>query len=210
MKLRVLLTLSLAAIVAGGILATTVAVSAHERRAVKQYTFVVGWLNEPAFVNEPNSIDLRVSKTDDMSPVEGLEKTLKAEASSYNKKVNVEIKPRFRTPGAYDGRLLPNKVGVYAFKFTGTIEGAQVDETFTSSATTFGSVEEPLVFPNSQSAAASVDETVKALDQRVVDLESKDASGKANTALIVGIVGIVVGLTGLAVGGYGMTRKPGS
>ena len=38
--------------------------SAHERRTVGKYQFVVGWLNEPAFSGQMNSIDLRV--TDDL------------------------------------------------------------------------------------------------------------------------------------------------
>ncbi|HLF78341.1 MAG TPA: hypothetical protein VJB57_12740 [Dehalococcoidia bacterium] len=211
MKFRsALFVLSLAALLVGGALVTTGAASAHERRAVKQYTFVVGWLNEPAYLNQPNAIDLRISKTEDSSPVEGLEKTLKAEVTADGKKVNVELKPRFRTPGAYDGRLLPTKEGSYAFKFTGTIEGVQIDETFTAGPGTFGLVESPLAFPNALPSLTGVDETVKGFDQRVVSLEADDASSKANTAMAVGIAGIVIGAVGLVVGGYGLTRKPGN
>src|SRR5205807_2655183 len=53
--------------------------SAHERRIVGgDYTFVVGFLKEPAFEGETNGIDLRVSKAGDQ-PAEGVEQPLKAE-----------------------------------------------------------------------------------------------------------------------------------
>ena len=211
MKFRsALFVLSLATLLIGGVMATTGAASAHERRAVKQYTFVVGWLNEPAYLNQPNAISLQVNKTDDNASVEGLEKTLKAEVSADNKKLNVELKPRFRAPGNYDGRLLPTKEGSYAFKFTGTIDGAQIDETFTAGPGTFGLVESPLAFPNALPSLTGVDETVKGFDQRIVSLEADDASSKANTAMAVGIAGIVIGAVGLVVGGYGLTRKASS
>ncbi|HEY3126471.1 MAG TPA: hypothetical protein VGK07_05385, partial [Candidatus Limnocylindria bacterium] len=37
--------------------------AAHERRMVGPYQFVVGWLNEPAYVGLMNSLDLRVTDT---------------------------------------------------------------------------------------------------------------------------------------------------
>jgi hypothetical protein len=200
---------SLAVIVAGAVLATTSAASAHERRAVQQYTFVVGWLNEPAYVNQPNAIDLRISKTDDGSPVEGLERTLKAEASAEGKKLSVELRPRFRTPGAYDGRLLPTSEGQFAFRIAGTIEGRQIDETFTAGPSTFGLVEKPVSFPRELPSLPGLDESVRGLEQRVVSLESDGDSGTANTALAVGIACIVIGFAGLAAGAYAIARKAG-
>ena len=72
-----LLAVSVLALVAGALLTTAATGSAHERRTVGAYNFVVGWLNEPALINEPNAIDLRVSRAADASAVTGLEQTLK-------------------------------------------------------------------------------------------------------------------------------------
>ena len=44
----IVLTGAIALIAAGSLLAETSAASAHERRQVKDYTFVVGFLSEPA------------------------------------------------------------------------------------------------------------------------------------------------------------------
>src|SRR3989442_93687 len=51
----------------------------HERRSVGPYTFVVGWVVEPAYVNNMNALDLTVTETQGAKAVEGLDKTLQAE-----------------------------------------------------------------------------------------------------------------------------------
>ena len=54
--------------------------AAHERRTVAdKYTFVVGFINEPVFLEQPNGIDLRITNAESNEPVEGVEKTLKAD-----------------------------------------------------------------------------------------------------------------------------------
>jgi hypothetical protein len=174
---------------------------------VQDYTFVVGWLNEPALLNQPNSIDFRVSKTADSSPISGLEKTMKAEVINGTDKISMDLSPRFGTPGGYNAYLTPTKEGQYSFHFTGTVEGKSVNETFTSGPTTFGSIEAPKGFPDQLPAVQSVDEAVKGLDTRLVSLEAKGSSDKASTALLIAIIGLIVGGVGLAAGAYGLTRK---
>src|SRR5439155_13604092 len=49
----------------------------HERRDVGQYTFVVGWLDEPPLAGQLNAIDLTVTETSGDKPVGGVEQTLK-------------------------------------------------------------------------------------------------------------------------------------
>src|SRR3989442_14023088 len=51
----------------------------HERRIVGQYTFVVGWLNEPPLASQLNAIDLTITEASGDKRVAGLEQTLKAE-----------------------------------------------------------------------------------------------------------------------------------
>jgi hypothetical protein len=205
-KRLILISLSLALLGAGSLLALTTGASAHERRNVQSFTLVVGWVTEPAYVNLPNAVDLRVSRTADASPVTGLDQTVKVEMTQGDKKAEVALRPRFNVPGAYDGRTVPTAVGVYSFRFTGTIEGAQINETFTSGPNTFNSVAAPEGFPNPLPLSQELEESLGGLEQRVVSLESAD-SGDSDTAMTVGIIGIIVGTLGLAVGGFALMRS---
>lgn len=205
---KTIVAVSLLALVAGSFLALTAGASAHERRPVGSYTFVVGWLNEPALVNEPNAIALGVTRTADASPVEGLERTLKAEASLGSDKLAVELKPRFRMPGAYDGRVLPTKEGSYTFTFTGTVENAPINEKFTGGPGTFSLIEAPLTFPLPLPQIQSIDESLKGVEQRIVSLEAADAKGAADTAMAIGIAGVIIGILGLGAGVFALTRRP--
>jgi hypothetical protein len=201
---RILLLLgSFAFLAIGGFITTTGGAEAHERRTVGAYNFVVGWLAEPAYLNEPNAVDLRVSRAADATPVTGLEQTLKVEVTQGEQKTELAFRPRFNVPGGYDGRLMPTATGVYAFRIFGTIEGQQVNETFTASSSTFAIIEEPPAFPNAYVNSGEVEETVESFESRIVELE--EDSGSSGTTF--GIIGIVVGALGLAVAGYSLTRK---
>src|SRR3954451_20736844 len=94
--------------------------SAHERRNVGPFSFVVGWVNEPALLNQPNSVDLRITRTADSQPVVGAEKTLKVEIQAGGQKLAADLSPRFGTPGAYNANLTPTKTGSFTFVFSGT------------------------------------------------------------------------------------------
>jgi len=206
LKRFLILGVSLSLIGAGIFLTFTGSASAHERRNFQSYTLVVGWVTEPAYVNLPNAVDLRVSRTADASPVTGLAETVKVEVTQGDKKVELPLRARFNVPGAYDGRTVPTAVGVYSFRFTGTIEGNTINETFTSGPNTFGSIEAPQGFPNALPLSQELEESLGGLEQRVVNLESAD-SGDAGTAMTVGIIGVVVGALGLGLAGYSLTRK---
>lgn len=197
-----LLTISAIALVFGSFLTTTATSSAHERRAVGAYSLVVGWLAEPALINQPNAVDLRVSRAADSTPVTGLEQTLKVEVTAAGKTTEVTMRPRFNVPGAYDGRLLPTELGAYSFKITGTVEGQQINETFTAGEGTFGLIEEGNAFPNALT-------TNQELEERLVALESAggDDEDNSGTAMAVGIGGMIVGALGLLTAGYSLMRK---
>jgi hypothetical protein len=100
---------------------------------------------------------------------------------------------------------MPTVPGVYAFRIFGTIEGQQVNETFTASDSTFAIIAEPPAFPNAYVGIGSVDETVQGLEARIAELESDGGGGNSGTTF--GIIGIVVGIVGLAVAAYSLTRK---
>jgi hypothetical protein len=138
---------------------------AHEERQVAndQYTFVVGFFDEPAIVGEKNALILEVTKPSETPaspeagtsedhegvPVEGLAETLAAEVIYGDQRMTLELRPLFGTPGSYVGYFFPMAEGDYSFRVFGDVEGNAIDETFTSGPETFSPVapREPLEFP---------------------------------------------------------------
>jgi hypothetical protein len=135
-------------------------VTAHEHREVAggQYELTVGFLNEPAFVNQQNGLSLRVvalagdgatAPADAGTPVEGLTDTVEATVIYGDQEMELELEPVFNDPGHYRAIFFPTAPGAYTFHITGEIEGSEIDETFTSGPETFSEVEpiEPYQFP---------------------------------------------------------------
>ena len=125
--------------------------SAHEHREVAdgQFELTVGFLNEPAYQNQQNGLDLRVMTIDGEEPVEGLVDTLEAEVIYGDESMTLELEPVFNQPGHYRAIFCPTAIGAYTFHITGEIDGNEIDEEFTSGPETFSEVEpiEPLQFP---------------------------------------------------------------
>jgi hypothetical protein len=181
------LALTAGLVLALGVLAAPTPVLAHERRAVGEYTFIVGFLKEPAFEGETNGIDLRVVRTADEQPVEGLEQTLKAEVIVGPNTMPVPLRPRFRQPGAYNGEFVPTRPGSYTFRFTGSIDGQPINETFESGPGRFDDVRAvaPLQFPDKVPSGAELQRALAAAESR------------ANTAFAVAVAGLAAGVAGL-------------
>ncbi|MBV8821644.1 MAG: hypothetical protein JO125_07225 [Chloroflexi bacterium] len=188
---------------------TSVAAFAHEVRPVGPYTFVVGFLNEPAYAQLQNSLDLTICTGDKCNytvqdglrvvanPVNNADQTLKAEVIMGSAApLALPLEPRYANPGKYASYFIPSKVGTYIFHIFGTLNGMNIDEKFTSSPKTFSDVNQIHVYP--ATSAAGTQEQVQA------------AQNSASTATTLGIVGIVLGLLGLAAGGYALARKPNS
>ncbi len=128
---------------------------AHEQRDVAdQYSFVVGFLAEPAFAGEQNGLDLRISTLDptggvNSEPVEGAEETLSAEVNYGDQSMPLELDTVYNEPGSYRAIFFPTAPGDYSFHITGTIGDTPIDETFTSADGEFSAVQDPapLQFP---------------------------------------------------------------
>src|SRR5207237_9706494 len=128
---RLLATIAALAVVASSFAVTTNVALGHERLTVAPYTFVVGWINEPSYVNLLNSLDLTVTETNGGKAVEGLEKTLKADVT-YGGLTTAQplvLAARCGLPGKYSGYILPTKVGDYTLPISGTVGTTDVDET---------------------------------------------------------------------------------
>lgn len=170
---------------------------AHERRTVGKYEFVVGFISEPAYVNQPNAIDLRVTNTETKNPVEGLEKTVNAEVTFGGKTMPVLLRTRFGQPGAYAGDFFPTKAGTYIFHFTGSIEALKIDEKFESGPGRFNDVQDitALQFPE------------KLADPVAAAAQLKAAQDAAASAQTVAYVGVALGVLGVILGALGLWRK---
>ena len=121
--------------------------SAHERQAFKvgdkAYTVVIGFANEPVFVNEKSGVYLRVRLADPRDPVnfsspngkpvEKLEKSLEVEISAGDKKKVFAFEPAFGDPGVYRAHFFPTAATTYRVRVFGELNATPVDLTFTCS-----------------------------------------------------------------------------
>jgi hypothetical protein len=172
-------------------------VSAHERRDVGPYQFVVGFIGEPAILGEPNGIDLRVVDKASQKPVEGVEKTLKAAiAFGGGQPKELPLRTRFNMPGSYTADVIPTRAGTYIFTFSGSIDGQQVNERFESGPGRFNDVQAraDLSFPVVEASPAELQQALN------------EARQQAKTATMLGTAGLVLGLASLALAGYLLAR----
>jgi hypothetical protein len=173
---------------------------AHERRAVGKYTFVVGFLNEPAIQGEPNGLDLTVTDAQG-NPVDGVDKTLKVGISyGGGAPKDLPLRARFGLHGKYTADVIPTKAGTYAFTFNGTINGDPVtDARFESGPNTFNDVDPAtsLQFPVQVPATSDLaQQTQSANDAAQAALQRATLFGLGGVA--VGLVGIVLAVVALA------------
>jgi hypothetical protein len=188
--------------------------SAHERRVVGNYLFVVGWTGEPAIADQPNAMSLEITlfpngvpenagteatEGQDLggTPVEGAEKTLKASITTGGAAQTKELtlQPKFGTPGTYQGQVIPAIAGDYAFIVTGTLDGTPVNETFESGPDTFDSVEDPatLEFPTAASPTPAP--------------SSNSSDDSDNTVpIVISIVAVVLAAAAGGIGLYAVSK----
>jgi hypothetical protein len=115
----------------------------HERRLYtigdQDILFVVGSMNEPAFVDDksgvevfawlPDPTDPMNSQANGTKPIEGL--TLKADVSAGGKNMTLDLEPAFRDPGHYEAVFYPTVPTTYDYTVYGDINGTAFRDTFT-------------------------------------------------------------------------------
>lgn len=180
------LSIMLSIVFAGG-------VGAHAHVHAGDYEVIVGFTGEPALVNQPNGLELRVAKGegDSATPVEGLEETLKAEISVSGQTMQLPLRAVWKTPGAYTSDIIPTEVGAYTIRVYGTIEGTDVDESITAGPDTFSEIEptDNISFPAVSTNANGT------------------SDGGSDSSQTLAIAGLVAGLLGLAAGGFALMRS---
>lgn len=191
-----LMRYGLFAVVLAGLL-LPVAASAHERREVGTYLFVVGFLNEPAFEGEQNGVSVRITNTATGQPVENLADALKAQVVFGSQQRDLTLRPVFRDPGHYKSDFYPTAAGAYTFRFSGEIEGRVIDESFTSSPEGFDEV----------SATTDVQFPVAVPSATELNSQLTAAQSTARTSMILGGAGLALGLLSLIVALLALRRR---
>jgi hypothetical protein len=192
------------------LLLTAAPALAHEGRKLGDLEMVVGWGTEPAYAGEVNSVQLLLVHHGE--PVVDLGDTLDVEVTFGDETEPFTLEPffeegEFGTPGDYRAFLIPTEPGQYSFHFSGTIDGEEVDETFTSGPGTFDDVENPQAaqFPVEQPStgelAERIDREVPRLTGSIEEAQAaaNAAADDASSANTLGLIGIIVGAVGLIV-----------
>ena len=187
---------------------------AHEGRRQGDLEMVVGFGTEPAYAGQPNSVQLILVHHGE--PVVDLGDTLAVEVSFGDETMELPIEPffavgEFGEPGDYRAWFIPTRAGRYAFHFSGTIDGEEVDQTFRSGPTTFNDVSDPADIqfpvqdPSTGELAERIDREIPRLTSAIDDAgtgaiaQANQASDDASSARTLGVIGLVVGGLGLIV-----------
>ncbi len=188
--------------------AVSTAAMAHEHRTVGPIEMTVGWADEPTFAGFKNGVQLLL-KDKAGKAITDLGDTLKVEVIFGNQKtaalpIERAFGKSYGTPGDYRATIVPTRPGNYTFHFTGAIGDQKIDQSFTTSDTTFDPVQETTAveFPVKDPSPGDLAGRIERLSPRVDAAQSAagDAGSAAAQAKMFGIAGIVIGAVGVIVG----------
>jgi hypothetical protein len=198
------------------------AASAHEDRKDGDLEMAVGFGTEPAYVGQPNSAQIIL--TEGGQPVIDLGDTLKVEVSFGDQQpLLLTLEPFFEigesgTPGDYRGWFIPTSAGSYTFHFTGSVDGQDVDETFTSGPKTFSDVEtgSDIQYPVQMPATSDIVTRIQQDSDRAktelaaAKAQAASAADDASSAKSLALVACVIGLLAVAAAGTAVfvARRP--
>lgn len=221
---RAVRSLAIAAATTPMVVAAPATSLAHEGRSQGDLEMVVGFGTEPAYVGEPNSAQIVLSHGGE--PVVDLGDTLDVEVTHGNSEpMRLPLEPFFSVgafgqPGDYRAWFIPTSAGEYTFHIAGSIEGEDVDESFTSGPGTFSDVQSgsdlqyPVQEPTATELAERIDREVPRLTGAIDEVRTAAAGAAATAddaagARALGIAGLVVGALGLvvAVGALVVARR---
>ena len=186
--------------------------SAHEERKVGAYQLTVGWAHEPTYTGVENAVQIFI-KDAKGNPVDDLgdPPSLKVQVINGSQTSDpLDLKASFDpdtgegTHGEFDASIIPTVPGDYTFHLTGSINGQNIDEKFTSSDKTFDPVKDPteVQFPAKVPSNSQLAQSISRNETRAASVakSAKDSADTAKTLAIVGIaVGVVLGGAGLIV-----------
>jgi len=183
---------------------------AHEHRTVGSVRMTVGWVDEPTYSGLKNAVQLFLADAS-KKPISGADDTLKVQVVfGTQKTAALPLVESGTRPGEYETAIIPTRPGTYTFHFVGSVNGRPIDESFTSSETTFDPVTEAsaIEFPAKDPSISEIAGLVTRVATRVDagNAASAQAATTASQARTFGVAGIVLGLVGIVVGVRARTR----
>jgi hypothetical protein len=204
------------------------AVMAHVHEDVGPYSLEIGWKVEPAYVGQPNGVQVAIHDARDRPVTDVGADDIKVVVSTADQQSQpIAFDPGWDPEdgtgpvGEYDAALVPTAPGDYTFHITGTVKGQAVDILLSSSETTFDAVlgTSDAEFPVKLPTMAEVVTRLDRVDARIGELQggggptqgavdtaqaaATDARAAADRALLVGaglgILGTVLAVAALAV-----------
>jgi hypothetical protein len=191
--------------------------AAHEGREVGHLAMTVGFAVEPAYAGQPNAVQVDLEHGG--QPVNDLGDSLTVTVAFGDASQEVPLEPNFEvgewgTPGEYLASFIPTQPGSYTFTLVGTVDGEDVDETFSSGPNTFSDVLSPseATFPkveapsNEELASRIEQDTVRAQDAAVAVQEAQDAADRAGTTAMIAVAVAAIAVI-VAVGALWSSRR---
>jgi hypothetical protein len=207
---------------------------AHVVKTFGTYSVALGWVHEPTYVGQQNAVQAVIKDSAGKAVTDLADGDLKVtvsvagQASSPMPLLNTfDPDTGLGVAGDYEAPLIPTAPGDYTFHLTGTIDGTPVDETATSSDSTFNSVVDStgIEFPNQLPTLTEIITRLDRIDARLAspapgasgatggpaasspsggsaeldaaESAASEAQSSANTALLVGAA---IGALGVIIG----------
>jgi hypothetical protein len=182
---------------------------------VGTYHLAIGWAHEPTYVGEQNAVEVFVTDADGKAVADLTPDDLKVVVSTGGQQSDaLALSPTFDedtglgTPGDYLAPIIPTAPGDYTLHVTGSVHGTAVDESATSSDSTFDGAVAPtaIQFPSKLPTLGDIATRLERQDARIQAATDAAAgardSGDRAMAIGVGVgaTGIVLGLLGLLLG----------
>ena len=144
----------------------------------------------------------------DAVPVEDAHETLLVEVTHVptGASKTLNLLPLYNAPGEYVANLVPTAPGAYQFRFFGTVDGDQVEETFVSKGAGghFDDIRSSvdLQFPVKLPEVREIEGAVRGAQNTAAQAQDTaiSADDSASSAGVLAIVGIVLGAVGTTIG----------
>ncbi len=149
---------------------------AHVVKTFGPYSVALGWVQEPTYVGQLNAVQVVVKDASGKAVVDIDDGDLKVVVSvGGQQSAALDLLNKFDpdtglgVPGDYEAPLVPTAPGDYTFHLSGKIHDTVVDETSTSSDSTFNSVVEAtdIQFPTQLPSLTEITTQLDRLDARV-------------------------------------------
>ena len=161
---------------------------AHVLKTFGPYSVALGWVQEPTYVGQLNAVQVVVKDASGKAVVDIGDGDLKVVVSlGGQSSAALDLLNKFDpdtglgVPGDYEAPLVPTAPGDYTFHLSGKIHDTVVDETATSSDSTFNSVvdETDIQFPTQLPSLTEITTRLDRLDARVTAVASASPAAAA-------------------------------